>query len=42
METVKSDATPDTYDTDPKIPDSNVTIVAGSKHMTIYSVPLNL
>ena len=39
---MKSDVTPDTCDTDPEIPDSNVTIVAGSKHMTIYSVPLNL
>ena len=42
METMKSDVTPDTCDTDPEIPDSNVTIMAGSKHMTIYSVPLNL
>lgn len=39
---MKSDVTPDTCDTDPKIPDSNITIVAGCKYMTIYSVPLNL
>ena len=41
-ETIKWDVTPDKCDTDPEIPDSNITIVAGSKHMTIYSVPLNL
>ena len=34
--------TPGTCDTDPEIPDSNITIMAGSKYMTIYSVPLNL
>ena len=29
-------------DTNPEIPDSNISIVAGGKHMTVYSVPFNL